>query len=170
MPVSGAAIVSGNIKKFGGGFVKHAAKVMKKAATMLDKEVTKNMSLTDHTQADLARLGHPYARRHGPEGLGIHQPPWLVHKQKGTLKKSKFKGSSEASILSGRLVVSGWVGLDQNKAAHASAIIWGTSKMIPRDVLSGSLFDKRLQSRISGLLQRDLRDLVVTFRGAETYG
>jgi len=170
MPVSGADVVARNIKSFGGGFERHATKVMKKAADMLDVEVTKNMSITDHSQADLSKLGHPYARRYGPEGKGIHRPPWLIHRQSGKLLSSKFKGSSEASVIGGTLKVSGWVGLDQGKASHAQAIIWGTSRMIPRDALSGSLFDKGFQTKVGVLLNTNLRDLVVNFRGAETRG
>jgi len=170
MPVSGADVVARNIKAFGGGFERHATKVMKKAADILDGEVTKNMSLSDHSQADLTKLGHPYARRHGPEGKGLHKPPWLVHRQSGKLLSSKFKGSSEASVLGGQLKVSGWVGLDQGRTGYAQAIIWGTSRMIPRDVLSGSLFNKRFQGKVGVLLNTNLRDLVVNFRGAETHG
>jgi hypothetical protein len=43
------------------------------------------LSLDDHTQKDLNRLGNPYARRHGPEGAGLHDPYQQVHTQTGAL-------------------------------------------------------------------------------------
>ena len=49
MPISGADVVANNIKEFGGGFTRHVSKVMKKAVDRLDKDVTLNMSMTDHS-------------------------------------------------------------------------------------------------------------------------
>ena len=170
MPVTGADVVAENIKKFGGGFTRHASKVMKSATKLLYKEVTKNIGLTDHSQADLTRLGHPYARKHGPEGAGIHNPPWLIHKQSGRLMKSRYQGSNDAEVIGGKLMVSGWVGLDPDKAPHAPALIFGTWRMIPRDALRGSLADSGLQKNVRNLFTRDLRDMVINFRGAETRG
>jgi hypothetical protein len=43
------------------------------------------ITLDDHTQADLNRLGNPYAKRHGPEGSGLHDPYQQVHEQTGAL-------------------------------------------------------------------------------------
>lgn len=43
------------------------------------------LSLTDHTQADLDKLDHPYAKRHGVEGAGLHDPYQQVHEQTGAL-------------------------------------------------------------------------------------
>ena len=170
MPATGADTIADNIKEFGGGFTRHATKVMKNATKLLYKEVTKNISLTDHSLEDLARLGHPYARRHGPEGAGIHQPPWLVHKQSGKLLKSRYQGSSDAEVTNGQLVVSGWVGLNPDEAPHALAVIFGTWRMIPRDALRGSLADSGLQKNVRNLFSKDLRDMVINFKGVETHG
>ena len=170
MPVTGADIVAENIKKFGGGFTKHASRVMKSATKLLYKEVTKNIGLTDHSQADLTRMGHPYSRRHGPEGMGLHKPPWLIHKQSGRLMKSRYQGTNDAEVIAGKLMVSGWVGLDQDEVPYAKNLIFGTWHMVPRDALRGSLADNKLQKNVRRMISRDLRDAVITFRVAETHG
>jgi hypothetical protein len=170
MPVTGAAGVINNIKSFGGGFRNHARKVMGEAIDMLDDRITENMSLRDHTQAELTAMGHPYARRHGPEGMNLHDPSYQVHTQTGTLLSSKEKGVEISGIDSGSMSLMGYVGLNSQKAKHAQAVIWGTWRMIPRDALSGSLFNKSLQDKIGTHIKSNLRDLVINFRGVETHG
>lgn len=168
MPVTGADTVAENIKRFGGGFKEHVRKVMDYAGAMLDADITLNMSISDHTLAELAALGHPYAARHGSQGIPIHSPYWLIHTHTGHLLSSKRRGVSDVGISGGKLQVSAWVGLDETVAFYALYLIWGTSKMIPRDVLSGSLFNKDFQDRTKEYISRNLRDMVFRFKGAET--
>lgn len=163
MPVTGADTIAKNIKTFGDGFLKHVNKTMKKVSKVIDKEVTKNMSLQDHSLKDLARLGHSYAAKHGPTGLPIHDPYWLVHKQSGQLLRSKERGVTEANIAFGRLKAAAWVKLDENVAPHAEYIVYGTSKMIPRPFLLMS-FNRRT-NEIVAILKKNLRDMVINFRG-----
>ena len=170
MPVTGAKGIADNIKSFGGGFRKHAKKVMGEAIDMLDEKITENMSLTDHTQAELTAMGHPYSRRHGPEGMHIHDPVYQIHTQSGKLLSSKEKGVEVSGVDSGSMSLSGYVGLNSQKAKHADAIIWGTWRMIPRDALSGTLFNRGLQDKIGVYIKENLRDLVINFRGVETGG
>lgn len=167
MPVTGSELVIKNIKAFGGGFLKHVDKTMEGARKILDKEVTKNMSLQDHSLADLRELGHPYARRYGSQGLGLHEPYWLVHIQSGALLASKESGVIEASIEKGKLEAAAFVRLDEGQAWHALYIIWGTSKMIPRDFLRGSL--ENIKNEAIEHIQKNLRDAVISFRGEETH-
>lgn len=168
MPVTGADTIAKNIKSFGKGFKEHVRKTMDRAGGMLDADITENMSLGDHTLADLAAMGHPYALRHGPKGIQIHDPYWLIHTHTGRLLGSKSRGVSEVGIVGGNLKVNAWVKLDEAMAPYALGIIWGTSRMIPRDVLSGSLFNKDFQARAKDYIQRNLRDMVINFRGLET--
>lgn len=130
---SGAALIADNLLKVQKGFLNSVNSTMKKVEKVLDNEVKENISITDHSLADLARLGHPYARR-GPSSSLSH-PLWQVHKQTGRLLSSKFSGVKEASITSGKLDASAFVGLNETKAPHALHVIFGTSKMIPRPVL-----------------------------------
>ncbi len=165
MPVSGVAIVVDNITKFSGNFLKHVNKVMAHVKDELDSEVTKNMSLKDHSLSDLRKMGHPY-RIGGP---GLHHPtPWQVHTQSGSLLGSKTSGTIDASFLGTALKAAAYVKLNESIAEHAKYVIWGTSKMIPRDFLSGSLFDPRFQAMVKQYISSNLHDLVVNFRGIET--
>lgn len=168
MPVIGTDTLIKNITTFGGGFKKHVKKVMVVVDNMLDKEITGNMTLTDHPQEVLDMLDHPYAGRHGPQGKPIHDPYWAVHKQSGKLLSSKKKGVTDVEITGGKVEVAAWVGLDESIAPHALHVIWGTSKMIPRDFLSRSLHTPDLQDRVSAHIESNLRDFVVHFQGLET--
>ena len=170
MPVVGELGVINNIISFGGKFKSHVKKVMGEVVDILDTKITQNMSLRDHTQAELTAMGHPYATRHGPEGMHLHDPAYQIHTQTGTLLASKEKGVEVSGVESGSMSISGYVGLNSQKAKHADAVIWGTWRMIPRDALSGTLFNKPLQDKIGVYIKSNLRDLVINFRGVETHG
>lgn len=168
MPVTGSEIVLSNITKLGGGFAKHVKKTFTKVVNMLDEDVTRNMSLTDHGPKELAKLDHPYATRHGPRGKAIHDPWWLVHRQSGKLLSSKKKGVSDVGIEGKKVSVFGYVGLDEKVAPHALAVIWGTSVMIPRDPLSGSLFNPMFKDKAQSYITSNLKHFIVNFKGVET--
>ena len=120
------------------------------------------MSLRDHSLRDLASLGHPYAKRHGPKGSPIHDPYWQVHKQSGQLLSSKESGVEPASISFGRLTSAAFVKLDDNKAPHAWSVIYGTTRMIPRPFLMLSIESKK--DIFVDLIAKNLRDLTVNFK------
>ena len=163
MPIAGAKTVSKNITRFGGGFINHVNKTMGKVAKIIDKEATKNLTASPHySQDQLTAMGHPYARKYGPQGMPIHDPYWQVHKQSGQLLSSKSSGVEEASIFMGRMKASAFVKLDEQKAPHALEVIYGTSKMIPRDVLRGSLLIQ--EKNAFKVIATNLKDLVVRFR------
>ena len=167
MAVLGQDIVAKNIVKFGDGFLNHVNKQMKTIAFMLDREVTKNISETDHTLEDLRKLDHPYARRHGlTKAKSLHEPYWLVHRQSGTLLTAKFSGNRPASVAGGKLSASAYVGLNTRLAPYANSVVYGTSKMIPRPVLMGSR--DNVVPDINVLLKKNLRDFVIRFNGDKT--
>lgn len=162
MPVRGADVVAENIVIFGGGFKKHVNKVMGMIRTRLDSQVTENISLRDHSPKDLAALGHPYASRHGNRGIAIHDPYWQVHVQSGKLLSSKKSGVDEADISdSGKMTASAWCGVDEHIAPHALDVFWGTSKMIPRDFLGGSL--EQIRGEAYKTINDNLRGLAQSF-------
>ncbi len=120
------------------------ASIMAGGAVLLTA-VRANMSLRDHTQRDLDRLNHPYARKHGSiqihtsGGMGggqrvgggklIANASSRIHSQTGTLlnaTRGQFKGGLRPSY-----VVMADVGL----APHAAYVIQGTEHMLKRDVL-----------------------------------
>jgi hypothetical protein len=163
MPVIGAEVVAKNLKAFGDGFIKHVNKSMVHVSKILDAEVTMNINLADeHTPQELRRLGHPY-RIGGP---GLHHPtPWKVHMQSGQLFMSKKNGIEEADISGGNLRTRAWAGVDENLAPYALCLIFGTSKMIPRDFLTPALNEAK-QPALE-YLKRNLRDFVFNFRTLE---
>jgi hypothetical protein len=61
------------------------------------------------------------------------------------------------------LKASAYVGLNEMIAPYAAELIYGTSKMIPRDALTGSL--ENVRENIEGILRGDLRDFVFNFKG-----
>jgi len=163
MTISGTQLVAGNITRFGGGFIKHVNTTMKLVESMLDRRVTRNISLTDHSPSDLAALDHPYASRHGSKGLQIHDPYWSVHSQSGNLLRSKKSGTEKASVTGGNLKASAFVGINDNGAPYAIYIIYGTSKMIPRDFLENS--KSEVEGQAVALIGKNLKNLVTNFRG-----
>lgn len=107
------------------------------AGRFLHSKVKQNISLTDHSLADLAAKDHPYARRHG--SIQIHQsgstaivnPAFRVHSQSGTMLRALQQGPIPGAI--------GWrVEIDGNAAPHAKFVIYGTRVMLPRDVVHGT--------------------------------
>lgn len=162
MPVIGGDVVAKNIVAFGGGFLKHVNKTMNIVRKDVDEEITKNMSLSDHSIADLASMGHPYKIG----GVVPHSPSWLVHKHSGRLVESKESGVEKASITFGKLSASAWIRLDENDAEYAVFIIYGTRKMIPRDVMQGSIDVKR--GDVQRILTGNLRDFVFHYDSRRT--
>ena len=157
MPVQGGDVVAKNILAVGGRFRAEVDADMENVRGILDSAVTKNIGLTDHTQRDLSAIGHPYARRAPQE---IHSPRYQVHRQSGQLMESKFSGTDKAAVGGGRLSARAYVGV---KAAHAPHVVYGTSKMVPRDFLMGSLGEVR--DRAMDVLRRSLRGAVINFAG-----
>ena len=159
MPVKGADVVSKNILIFGGRFLDEVNKDMEQARRILDKAIEKNISLQDHSLEDLAAMGHPYAVR-APQA--IHEPGYQVHTQSGELLGAKYSGTDPASVNGGRLSATAFVGIRES-VRHAFFVVYGTSKMVPRDFLIGSLGEVRIQ--IWEVLKRSLNQAVVSFNG-----
>lgn len=135
MPVKGTDLVIKNIRNFGGGFTNHLNKTMEQVRKKLDNEVTKNISLTCHSLEDLRIAGHPY-RLSGP---GLHDPNnWQVHTQSGEMLRSKSSGTIPAQFNSGQFRATAYVAMSESLEYNAY-VIYGTSKMVPRDFLHGSL-------------------------------
>lgn len=161
MPVIGQETVMKNIVRFGGGFLKHVDVVMDNVRKKMDARITKNMSLTDHSLADLRALGHPYARRHGTKGIQIHDPYWLVHTRSGSMMRAKESGTTPAEYSGpgGKVMATAYVRIDEFDCEHASFVIWGTTKMIPRPLLLGSL--EQIKGDVYGTIKNNLRNAVI---------
>lgn len=166
MPVNGAEQVIENIVAFGGGFLKHVNKTMKVAGDTVELTVRKNVSLGDHSLKDLRRLDHPYAKRHGTDGLHLHDPNYQVHKQGGEMVSALFSKVEDAEIAGTTVTASAVVGFDEGRAPHAAYVLFGTSRMIPRDPLEGSLAE--VKPNLQKFFRQELKNAVVGFQGRGT--
>lgn len=161
MPVTGQKVIADNIIKFGGGFLKNVNRTMDGVKDILDKKVTENISLTDHSLQELSKLDHPYAARHGSRGRQIHDPYYQVHIQSGKLLRSKSSGTKKAEINGGQLQATAFVQLDPSIAPHAVNVVYGTSKMIPRPILQESR--REVLEDAVNLIKNNLKDLKFGF-------
>lgn len=104
------------------------------AGRILHQKIKQNISLSDHSLADLRAMDHPYARRHGTIQIhrtgsrSIANPAFRVHTQSGTMLSALRQAPTPTGL--------GWrVWIDESVAPHARHVIYGTKVMLPRDVL-----------------------------------
>lgn len=161
MPVTGADLVARNIITYRQGFLNEVNRTMESVRVLLDDKIKENMSLNDHTQAELTKLGSPYAAKHGEKGLSIHDPYYQVHTQSGKLLTAKYSGLTPASVAFGRLTATAYVGLNRDLADYAPYVIFGTSKMIPRPVLEGSR--QEVKNEATDIIRTRLKNLHFNF-------
>ena len=166
MPVHGGQATLENIIAFGGKFLKTVTATMQDAGGILHKQVEKNVSLSDHSLKALKLLDHPYARRHGLRGEKLHDPYWQVHRQSGEMKDALFLKVEEAKASGTTVAARALVGFEEARAPHALYVIFGTSRMIPRDPLQGSL--DQVSDRVANRIRATLKNAVVSFRGRGT--
>ena len=160
--VVGGDVLAANMAKAMNGFLEQVDADMERASIRLRDGIKSNISLTDHSLSELADMDHPYASRHG--AIQIHQEkPWQVHTQSGRMLGALMSGFQKASAASGRLVSSGWAGINEAAAPHALHVEYGTSKMLPRPFLSNSL--KESSGDILETLRRSLKNTIINFNG-----
>tara|TARA_B100001093_G_scaffold2600_1_gene2648 strand:+ start:23511 stop:24035 length:525 start_codon:yes stop_codon:yes gene_type:complete len=125
-----------DIDKFGS---KKASKAKKKAlqnaGAVLKIAIQQHLSLTTYTLADLERMDHPYAKRHG--SIKVHPSrPFVVHQRSTKMRNSV---TSESKWRAGGYGGGGgWgqlVGLDYGKEKYFKYVIEGTNKMLPRNTV-----------------------------------
>lgn len=92
----------------------------------VEEEAIHLSSLSDHSLADLAAMGHPYARRHGADS-GPHGDQFIHHQTiaTGLAFVDMFKSSVEITDGGVTFVL-------RNEAPHWQYLRDGTSKMRPR--------------------------------------
>jgi len=128
-----------------------AGRGVARAGQSLIAAVKENMSLTDHTQEDLTRLGHPYSVNRYPEGIQIHQgssgtmrdTSKSVHKQTGELLRS-IAGRVERSDTQMRYRLSA----NESIAKHARYVLAGTKIMHERNVFEETAYATEVSSGI----------------------
>lgn len=100
------------------------------AAETLLTEMRDLVSLDDHSLADLAALGHPYAQGK-PQGSGPH-PDYELHQQDEELIQGLRRTPARPL---GNLVAAEL----HSDAPHTWHVIYGTIRMRPRDFVSAAL-------------------------------
>jgi hypothetical protein len=159
--VKGADVVMKNMLAFGNKFSEEVNADFRIVEQMLKEAIKKNISLSDHSLADLAALGHPYAAN-APQH--IHDPDYQVHTQGGGMLSGLFSGTEALSISGGTAVASAYSGIDE-AINYAIFVLLGTSKMIPRDFLSGSL--EEIRTQVFETLRRSLNHVTINFNGEQ---
>jgi|SRR3970282_1811021 len=123
---------------------KRLTEALKECANALEEKIVENVSLDDHTADELARLGYPYARR-APQSL--HSPDYQVHVQSGRLVNAVGQVQINQYAID--------VGVDESQAPEVVHVLYGTSKMIARDFITGSYNEVR--ARLTEIMERALR-------------
>jgi len=139
-----------------------ALKWVDTSTTTLNRKVVSNINLTCHSLAELARMGHPYGRKHLNNP---HSPYYQVHMQSGAMR-----GRLKQEVVSDSREIRGGVGYTQedeqalrapgSSHSYLRCIIFGTEHMINRDFLNGSLNEvkdeikQRLLTRMVQAVQR----------------
>lgn len=152
--ITGTEIVIQNIGMIQSRFDKVIKRNVGIATDKVYKRVLKNIGLTCHSLKRLAEMGHPYALK---DPRVPHSPIYLVHKQSANLRESI--GKKVQSLKSG---TSGYIFIDEEKAPYARYVILGTSKMIPRDFLSGSL--EEMKDEVFEIIRKGLIQVIIERR------
>lgn len=132
-----------------------------KGAENLHGSVRQNISLTDHSLKDLAKMDHPYATRH-PQIKRIHtsgkieNPAFMVHTQTGRMLNALKQFNDDTYTKGGRSVVF----FDQN-VEHVKYVIEGTSVMHGRDVLGSTALHPDVQKEIAAAVEKEVTRLLV---------
>lgn len=137
-----------DLKRWAMSLPRLAHSVVDEELTLALKLARQYSSLSDHSLADLARMGHPYATRHQAAremgGLRSKGHPWrvmspiakaglphaayLIHDQDGTFLRNWTKTVRRSP--------DGASGYIANATSYAAFLEGGTSKMIARPILT----------------------------------
>lgn len=99
------------------------------AGNLLEINMKKHASLTDHSLKDLADMGHPYSKRKSKDS-GPH-PDYEVHSQSGDLLDNIIKNGYTTNAMAGVEV-----GVLESDVPYIKYLIEGTPTMRPRDFIS----------------------------------
>lgn len=131
-------IVIVNIQSLSPANMSRLRSSLEQAGKVLEEGVRNHAQLMDHSLKKLAEMGHPYARRL-PMDSGPH-PDQMIHIQSGLL----YKNVEKVVELSGNHALVA-VGIDERKVPYIGYLIYGTSKMRPRDFLGFAWMERRAQ-------------------------
>jgi len=114
------------------GWTEERAKLaIREISDLLKTKMHDNITLTDHSLRELKVLDHPYA---ASNPSNPHNPPYLVHKQDGDLASAMYSKIVETPTKKTAIC-----GIDEQAAPHVAHVVFGTSRMVPRDFIRGTL-------------------------------
>lgn len=122
---------------------KQLSAAINELSDLYEDKLRENISLEDHTLQELRDLGYPYSRTHG---RSIHNPDYLVHKQSGSLEDALTVNKINQYLVR--------IGIDDAKAPHIIHIMFGTSKMRPRNVIVESF--REIQDKFVNIIEKQL--------------
>ncbi len=142
---------------------RNAQRIVVRGQGIMYDKAREYTSLTDHSLADLARLGHPYARRFAPNYL---HPDYLVHQQSGMLTSGLRK---DAIVEAPEGVIRGVV---RNVTWYDPYVQLGTYKMRPRPYMAQVRIDTEgeIKSAAANALRDAVRGNVSVYTALETTG
>lgn len=106
---------------------KQMTAALHEGADVLEEAMAENISLDDHTLEELARLGYPYSTRNPQQ---IHTPDFQVHTQSGRMLDALTQRQINQYAID--------VGVDDSQAPEIVHVLYGTSKMVARNFVSGT--------------------------------
>lgn len=142
-------------KRNGTEFLKKTRSSMRDATNVglgyLFDEMRGEVSMIDHSLADLRRLDHPYATRR-PQG-DLH-PDYLVHVQREGHGESLLQGlQAKRAVSQGSRIVAEI----HSHAKHTWFLLLGTPRMRPRDFVTASMIIQR--HKITALYEQTMTAL-----------
>ena len=99
------------------------------AATVVFEEMLVETGLTDHSLAQLRKMGHPYGQG---KAQGQPHPDWLVHHQEGSLQEGLSRSPVSEKPTCCEVAIN-------SAADHTWFLLLGTRRMRPRDFVLASL-------------------------------
>lgn len=149
--ITGTQLLIQDLRKLGAEFDMQLKLNVKAATLKVFHRVKKNINLNDHTIKQLAAMGHPYSAVNPQQ---IHTPEYLVHKQTGELRRAVEHGV----IQEGDETI-GFVRVNEDKAPYARWVVMGTTKMVGRDFLSGTMDE--LRDKVYDEIRKGLRQVII---------
>lgn len=154
-----------DVRGLGRAGVKAQQRSLEAGGEVLAEAVRQHLSATQYTLADLARMDHPYAKRHG--SIGVHPSrPFVVHKRSQRMRNAvtnEQKFAPGGSGGGGNYVQR--VGIDYGRQPYFRYVIQGTRVMLPRDTV---YLTSQLDSVRKGMMQAVIKVLGAELRTQAT--
>lgn len=125
------------------------------ASSFLLKEIQKNCEPSpNYSLETLRKMGHPYAKKWYSKGStgwtadsgtpagNIHDPIWQVNRQTSQLRRDLSTSTVDPIPIVNPIFLEVRIGVPESSPAYPYArhVIYGTKKMVPRNVLANTMW------------------------------